>query len=43
MFENSIFTVFSQKLLATIRYTNENIPKTQPSLRGQAEANQSRY
>ena len=43
MFENSIFTVFSQNLLATVRYINENIPKAQPSVRGQVEANQSRY
>ena len=43
MFENSIFTVFSQKLLATVRYINENIPKAQPGLWGQVEANQSHY
>ena len=42
-FENPVFTVFYQKLLAIIIYINKNITKEQPRLRGQVEANQPRY
>ena len=42
-FENSVITVFYQKLLATIIYINKNITKAQARLRGQVEANQPHY
>ena len=42
-FENPIFTVFYQKLLATIMYINKNIAKVQPRFRGQVEVNQPCY
>ena len=42
-FENPIFTVFYQKLLATIMYINKNIAKVQPRFRGHVEENQPSY
>ena len=42
-FENLVFRVFYQKLLAIRIYTKKNIAEAQPRLRGQVEANQPRY
>ena len=41
-FENSVFTIFYQKLLAERIYI-KNIAKTQTRLRGPVEANQLHY
>ena len=42
-FENPVFTVFYQNLLATRIYINKNIAKAPPRLRVQVEADQPRY
>ena len=42
-FENSVFTIFYQKLLAERIYIIKNIAKTQTRLRGPVEANQLHY
>ena len=42
-FENSVFTIFYQKLLAERIYIIKNITKTQTRLRGPVEANQLHY
>ena len=43
LFENPVFTVFYQKLLATIIYINKNIAKAEPRLRDQVQENQPSY
>ena len=43
MFENPVFTMFYQKLLATRICINKKIGKAQPRLQGQFEENQPRY
>ena len=42
-FENPVFIVFYQQLLASIIYVNKNIAKAQPEFRTQVKVNQPYY